>query len=663
MKARIDKASDNNLVAVLSNRDGTKTYTADMSSLISFGFQFAMKIKKAIEAFSRTRAYPTNGVAHQITKWGECITLTGIDVKEYDLNGAEDLDELHLIFLEWHFASGPSAQKAKFSTLRRNWTDMGNFIRYCQRTNVLPKWDWYELPRRDTHPQSENYTSTEPGELLGTQKLGVYHAGFFEKIVSTRTLAITTEEYLQETLIELKKNLDKIIEFCFLEINQIKSDYKEGEILGSKADIDILKTLTIKSHPELFKIKDDSGKIVNLLSKEHRNGFCNAIWWIKNRYNGYFTKEQTYSIYSHDLREIVGHKGASLQKYLGLITHRKLTPFITLAICLCPEINNVDPILRIKVQDHNEAGNNLFRFVTKKERAKCAKRDLIDDKLNEAILFLKERTQVYRDHDKIDPKIIDSLFIGQPSNCYAGRPLTIKSSSQAGKNFRVFLKSYPQLKDIAHTTYSMIRNTLAVIEYIENGGDWYKVALKLGHSINTSMRHYIPKEIKLLLRERKVRQHQNEMLLVAAYDKDYSLLDAVDFTSHEEVELFLSKIMKIDIGKTDILLEVLDKKISGTDSSPITTDTDPVDTAYLPISVTGLAALFRYDECIPDNDKSLLLSKNNTTGVAPIFWKELSSKIKVLLCSESYSSFEHKAIYKKSLEKLEEIRTSMEFDI
>ena len=666
MKVRVDKASDNNLIAVLTNKTNTRTYTADMSALIAFGFPFAIKLKKASEAFSRTRAYPTHSLAHQVTKWGACISSLGLDINEYDLESPEDLDDLHLIFLEWYFSSGPSAHKIKFSCLTRNWADLGNFIRYCQRTNVLPMWDWYKLPRRNSHPQSENYGSTEPGTLVGIKNIEVDHSYFFKKIVTSRSLAITTTEYLQQLSYELKNNINRIVECCYYEIDKIRSDYDEGELLASKADVAILKNLSIGSPSNLFRVKvDSSSRKVNLFANNHPNGLNNSIWWIKNRHNGYFTRDKS-GRYSKDLKPIVKDQGKWLQKYLGLITYRKLVPFITLVVCFCPEINNVGPVLNIKFHDHNEAGNNLFRIVTNKARARSVKSDLLDKKLNSAIIFLKDRTQVYRNNENIDSEIVDYLFIAQTSEAYAGKPRNLTCTSQAGKLFRSFLKDNQRLQDISHTTYSMIRHTLATIEYIDNGGEWYKVALKIGNSINTSMRHYIPSEIKILLREHKVRQHQNEILLVAAYNKNFNILEAVDLSSHEEVELFLSKIMDIDKGRTDILLEILERKISGTDEKPVNTNKGPMDTAYIPISELGLAALFRYEECITSkfcNDTSPLMIKNSITGIAPFFWAEFSSNIRKLLGSTRYSCIEHRVIYEKSLLKLETLRNTMEFEI
>lgn len=678
-KGNINKANDDNLIALLSNKDNSKTVTADMSSLLVFGKPFAMKLKKSMEAFSRTRAYPPGVYAHQIAKWGQCISSLTINIDEYDLGNSEDLEELHLIFLEWHFSSGSTTRAKKLRTLKRDWTNMGNFIQFCQRTKVLPKWDWYKLPHANSHPQEDNYTSTEPGKLLGTSDIEVDHSYFFSKIVTTHSLAITNSEYLESLKDDLINNINRIVEACFADIDEMISDYQEGEALARKADIDLLKDIPIEAPPESFHVKVNATTTsrhgnkhntkyrTNLLSKAHPNGLANSLWWIKTHYQGHlFRGNSTKVKYNYTYKKIINHKAQVIQKYLGLMTHKKLVPFISLVICLCPEINNVDPVLNIKAEDLNEAGNDLFRIVTSKERDKKSKRDMIDDRLRDALLFLKARTAGYRERMLDNEEVVDLLFIGQKSDCCAAIPQRVGGSSNAGRLFRAFLKSKPQLEDISNATYSMIRSSLAIIEYINNGGDWHKTALKLGHSINTSMRHYIPPEVKALVRERKARQHQNEMLLVAAYDKDYCVLDAVDFSTHEEVESFLQNIMRVDEARTDILLQILDKKISGIDTSPVATGPSPEDTAYIPISEIGLAALFRYEECISENkafSESMLHTPSEITGVAPIFWQELSIKLKELFDSPSYDFVEHKAIYKKAQERLGSLRKSMQFEV
>jgi hypothetical protein len=244
----------------------------------------------------------------------------------------------------------------------------------------------------------------------------------------------------------------------------------------------------------------------------------------------------------------------------------------------------------------------------------------------------------------------------------------LRCVSATGKAFKRFLANNKEISHLAHTTYSMIRNSHAVIEFIRTGGDWHRVAQTLGHQVSTSMRHYVPPEIKDMLRERKVRQFQNEMLLVATFDKNIDILDAVDFANHEELELFIINFIRIRSNNTDVLLRVLDKKISaltGDIREAESNAAEPQNTAFIPISETGLAALFRYAECIDEAGLSSIQLKleNHTTGIAPEFWCLLSKKLHTILTSSDYQNIEHKSIYKSALDRLNRLRITLNFKI
>ena len=158
------------------------------------------------------------------------------------------------------------------------------------------------------------------------------------------------------------------------------------------------------------------------------------------------------------------------------------------------------------------------------------------------------------------------------------------------------------------------------------------------------------------------------MLLVAAFDKNIDILDAVDFASHEELELFIKNFIRIESNNTDVLLKVLDKKISSLTDVISQAESDPAEpknTAFIPISETGLAALFRYAECIDEAQLSPkeLKTENHTTGIAPDFWRLLATKLHTILTSPHYENIEHKSIYKAALDRLNRLRITLNFRV
>lgn len=163
MRARRASATPTKIIARLVNKHNDMALSADMSALLAFGEPFAYRLKEAMESFSRTRAYPPIGYAHQIQRWGLCIRDSQIDIEEYDLSDPIDLDELHLIYLEWFFTNNPAAKKSNLETLRRYWTNQGDFIKYCQQSKALPPWEWFVFPKMRT-PSPNDYKDESPAK-------------------------------------------------------------------------------------------------------------------------------------------------------------------------------------------------------------------------------------------------------------------------------------------------------------------------------------------------------------------------------------------------------------------------------------------------------------------------------------------------------------------
>lgn len=210
----------------------------------------------------------------------------------------------------------------------------------------------------------------------------------------------------------------------------------------------------------------------------------------------------------------------------------------------------------------------------------------------------------------------------------------------------------------------MIRNTHAIIEYIRSNGDWSSVSRTLGNSISISMRHYVPPEIKNLLRERKVRQHQNEMLYVASAGHGIDPALSMDLSSRDDIEKFLANAIKCDASKTNVLLRALAEKTEG--SSKAFPQDNPAEASDALFSLTehGLALLFRYEECLNDTTLSpeVLDRPSVVTGITPNFWRSLASHIRRLFGAHDYANLEHKAVLSRAMEILPSLRTSITFD-
>jgi len=672
MKPRKPVANSTTVRAHLSSKDGEKINSADMSGLLAFGEEFAHRMKTAMESFSKTRAFPTYIYAHQIQRWGLCIQDCNINISDYDLTNGEDLDELHLIYLEWFFTKNPAIDKSNLETLKRHWTNQGNFIKFCQDSKILPTWEWFAFPIR-RNPASSEYREDSDINIIGHQPRK-RSGDFFNKIIASESLSITTHDCVIKLKQQLENNIQKLEKFALNEINRLITNHETGTSLAKDADIHILEKLSPGDPLDRFIIENNiqstnrratvtkdgtarkaitylRNEKLHIFSPSYKKGINNLIWWVRKHYDGYIAREYIPGSGSFKAKEldIIRHYPVEqIQKYFGVITHRNLIPFILLLFCKCKEISNLDPVLRLSIKDITPVNNDIDRVSVDKRRAHAIKSAILDSETRNALKFLEERTARYRDElTKSQARPCHSLFIGLKSDTYAGIPRPLTGTSNTGKLLKHLLKTKDELSDLQDVTFSSIRNTHSVIAYIESNGDWHQVARELGHSVQTAMRHYIPPELTALLRERKARQHQNEMLIVAAYGQPVDILDVVDFQTTDEVESFLTNVLRIDTNRTDVLLAELDRKIklsSSCTEQPFSEPT-PIELAHIALSIEGLAALFKYEKQISSG--YTFGSAESLLGNAPsTFWCQLSTSLRTLLSSDNYPNREHIVIFK-----------------
>ena len=677
MRARKSAATSTTVIAQLTNKSGDKTLSANMSALLAFGEDFAHRIKTAMEAFSKTRAVPTTNYAHQIQRWGLCIVDNEVNISDFDLSNPDDLDELHLNYLDWFFTKNPAIQKSNLETLKRHWTNQGDFIKFCQNTRVLPTWEWFVLPRNRNAAPKNQYAESNINLVIHPPRKS---DDFYSKIAASKALSLTTHEAIAALKQQLVNNVERLEKLALREIDQIIHDYEAGTLLAEQADIHILEKLSPGDPLDRFTVggqvqvnrpasvtKNGAPKnaisywttqTLHIFSPAYKKGINNIIWWARKHYNGYIPREiaaNNAKFPCIELDILRRHPVEQLQKYLGVITHRKLIPFLLLLFCKCKEISNLDPLLRLYVSEITPANNGLYRISVDKRRANAIKWAVLDAETQKRIEFLENRTHRYRKElTQYHGQLCDALFIGLKSDTYAGIPRPLRGTSSTGKLLKLLLTAEGDLADLHHVTFSSIRNSHSVIAYIDSDGDWHQVARDLGHSVQTAMRHYIPPELTALLRERKARQHQNEMLIVASYGQPFDIFDAVDFETSEEIESFLSSVLRVDTNRSDVLLAELDRKIKLTQPlsqlDAVEPESNPTEIAHIALSIAGLSALFKYEKQIAASNKSYVTDlPNEKSSVA--FWCQLSSSLRTLLSSDNYPNAEHVAIYKSALNK------------
>ena len=531
------------------------------------------------------------------------------------------------------------------------------------------------LPTEDANAAREGYVRAHPREFIGQPKMELDHSDFLARIVSTRSLAVDTPECLDQLAIELESNLCRIEDACYKNIDSIRSSFEAGERLADQADIDLLSKLATNSPREEFltyvsrEVVTAKGGYVaqykcHVLSPNHPNGLANLIWWVKNRHAGCLDRLVLEKDDPHMIKSMTKYDPSDLRGYLGILRYEDLSWFVTAIACACPELSNLSTILSLEVDGLTPAENGSLRLTGVKNRAGEERNCLVDDKLEEALILLRDLTASCREAGKEQPFLANALFLGWRSHQQRGLPHRLIESNVAGKLLRTNLSSDPNLTDMRSTTYSMIRNTHAVLEYIRSNGDWNSVSRILGNSISISMRHYVPAEIKNLLRERKVRQHQNEMLYVASVANGIDPRLSMDLSSRDEIEQFLAYAIKCDASKTNVLLRALAKQTVDSVDKISQENSAEVSDALIPLTEHGLALLFRYEECLNDAMLSpeTLDLPSIVTGIPPNFWRSLACHIRRLFDAPDQTNLEHKAILSRAKALLPSLRASIAFD-
>lgn len=662
------------LVVALSCKDGHRKVNVDLSALLVFGRPFAQRMGEELVHFSRGRALPAAGTGYVLARWGMCIAELEVDLTTFDLSESESLDELHLIFLEWFFTRNPSAATSSLQTLRVDWNRIGNFVRYCQARGALPLWDWFVLPTEDAAAAREGYVRSRPREFIGQPEITFDHSDFFARIATTRSLAITTSECLEQLSTELTNNLRRIEDACYRRIDAIRTSFEQGAHLTAKADIELLEKLTTDSprksftalvHRHMTRATDEYDSMFphHVFSPRHPNGLANLLWWVKNRHDGRLDRLVLEKTDPHMITPMTRHDPSELRKHLGVLRYEELSLFVTLIACSCREAGNLSTILRLRADGLTQTENGGWRITSDKNRAHEERSDPLDPRLAQALLLLRDLTASCRRAANDHPFLAHALFLGWRTHQQRGLPHRLIESGVAGKLLRDMLSEDRDLADLRSTTYSMIRNTHAILEYIRSNGDWNSVSRALGNSISTSMRHYVPPEVKNLLRERKVRQHQNEMLYVASVGRDYDPLMASDLSTRGEMEAFLANSLKLDASKTNVLLRLLANKLAALAGAQEAKESEKLHKALFAISERNLALLFRYEECLSlaTPSTAMLDRPSAATGIAPIFWRSLAVQIRALFGSEHYENAEHRAIFKRSIELLPSLRKAIVF--
>ena len=259
--------------------------------------------------------------------------------------------------------------------------------------------------------------------------------------------------------------------------------------------------------------------------------------------------------------------------FLGLPTSGELDPFMYLLINEHPQIT--DAFLRhLKIYDIK---GNAIGYI--RDDGGCL---LIGDKMRKGASLAEQRIRLNQTSDKI---IQDVLAITQPLRDWLRakgdddwRYLFLSCAKGLSKPSVVKFRAYENDKArhrmlaslASHTartgadleafydrlSLTSFRASTALTRYFSSG-DAQSLTEALGHKKNKPdlLSHYLPESIQLFFKSRSIRQMQNGLVAEALKGSMY-LLEATDFSTMEELDLFLEKnafvrLEEDEIGQSD----------------------------------------------------------------------------------------------------------------
>lgn len=265
-----------------------------------------------------------------------------------------------------------------------------------------------------------------------------------------------------------------------------------------------------------------NGQNLSFFSKAHENGFINTVAYIHQAHGGLFTRDAfpgSHHAYSWSTTKI--------RQQLG-ITEK----FSVAAACIIiDELGiNVQDLFKAKVKRTKDGQYVTIRedggvsITTFKPRANALKErfapktieieDATEDNLDAntvLCMLLEMREQHSRTLNSNYLFIVDSSSQVRTGDSELYRVLDMRRKTA----FKKIIASLPSWVADAEPTMPKIRVSRGLLIWLEKGGDALATSIYLGNSLITALRNYIPPEIQEFVHRKKIRDHQNILLLLS----------------------------------------------------------------------------------------------------------------------------------------------------
>lgn len=514
-----------------------------------------------------------------------------------------------------------------------------------------------------------------------------------DKVLTPIGLHRTDAQYLDEIRFDLERKRDKLLDCLKKYWMAIKSHYDFGKnVITNISETEPERLGIYERGDRFFTLMKPSkcGRKVairrHIADPETKGGVDMYLYLLDKNLNGLWKRGTSADSYlpckefseSDGLKFLPSHEievssiitpVRRLGWCMGLLTVADVSYLVAILMMLNPKWN-FESLLEAKTVDidgkpHFTMSDLGMTFEVDKRRAGSMKKEVIEELSLEIISFLfeirhKRSNLICKGKENYLFLTVNQKRDGltSPSRSRVSIALSGYNSSkyQDGKEFITCLSNYfPSLNQFGlgprTINHSKLRHTEAVLEWFRTGSI-SAVSRKLGNTKKVSMEHYIPAPLLASWSSRLVRRHQNLLIAAATMGEDYQL-EAVDFSSLEELNIFLIGILS-DRGNKSPLLQYL-REFSVESNFEIPSE----GSLNIALSEAVLTALYTYrnsaKQCHVDVE---ILSKiDSKLGISPLSFIHLANHLHATLPTkvESKLSKMHKAAVERANNLIEKV--------
>lgn len=350
--------------------------------------------------------------------------------------------------------------------------------------------------------------------------------------------------------------------------------------------------------------------------------------------------------------------------WLGRISHLDVAFIVALLTMLHPRWTPSSLVSAALTnrdgKSYLDLGEEGVGFEVEKPRAKAMKHEVLCPLSEEILTTLIDFSADIRAKLPSDNPLRRKLFlpygrVAAPGAMSVSTPIhslvtALISGRNSSKGATWLGSLYPQLEEVGLVPGTMslkrIRATEGVLEWFRTKSA-RAAAKKIGNSERIVLEHYIPRALVRAWMTRAIRRFQNLWITVAAADEPF-LLDVTDFSSLQELNAFVSDMLRLHAPSSSPLAAELHLRLKPADLQSI-----PVERSgnlHVSLSRASLSALYCYRATASQAavSRQALARVDPSTGVASDAFIQLADLLQVRLPLDRNSDY--RRIHAEALE-------------